>query len=153
MYPFVSFTVTQLLVCCEATCPSSTVAATSPPAVPSCASTAALRCSVWMTLGLPSRGTMLHELVRDGVPFEFIDRIARLLAVAARGYLQGYSHLIHFSPAGLCTVRFFLRLCIHQPTIFSSMFGCDSAVTLRDQSNYATDSPASLATAEVRIHG
>jgi putative toxin-antitoxin system antitoxin component (TIGR02293 family) len=35
--------------------------------------------SVWMTLGLPSRGTMLHDLVREGLPFELLDRIASLL--------------------------------------------------------------------------
>lgn len=37
--------------------------------------------SIWMTLGLPSRGTMLHDLVREGLPFEFIDRITSLLQV------------------------------------------------------------------------
>ncbi|WP_238540693.1 antitoxin Xre-like helix-turn-helix domain-containing protein [Pseudomonas sp. GM48] len=35
--------------------------------------------SVWMTLGLPSRGTMLHDLVHEGLPFEFLERIASLL--------------------------------------------------------------------------
>ncbi|WP_448118184.1 type II RES/Xre toxin-antitoxin system antitoxin [Pseudomonas serbica] len=35
--------------------------------------------SVWMTLGLPSRGTRLHDLVREGLPFEFLDRIANVL--------------------------------------------------------------------------
>ncbi|MNN41682.1 hypothetical protein D3C81_1558150 [compost metagenome] len=34
-----------------------------------------------MTLGLPSRGTRLHDLVREGLPFEFLERIARLLQV------------------------------------------------------------------------
>ena len=34
---------------------------------------------IWMTLGLPSRGTMLHDLVREGLSFEFLDRIASLL--------------------------------------------------------------------------
>ncbi|MNC28647.1 hypothetical protein D3C75_768660 [compost metagenome] len=37
--------------------------------------------SIWMTLGLPSRGTRLHDLVREGLPFEFLERIARLLQV------------------------------------------------------------------------
>lgn len=32
-----------------------------------------------MTLGLPSRGTMLHDLVREGLPFEYLARIASLL--------------------------------------------------------------------------
>jgi putative toxin-antitoxin system antitoxin component (TIGR02293 family) len=36
---------------------------------------------VWMTLGLPSRGTRLHELVREGLSFVFLDRIASLLQV------------------------------------------------------------------------
>lgn len=35
--------------------------------------------SVWMTLGLPSRGTMLHDLVHEGLPFEYLGRIASLL--------------------------------------------------------------------------
>ena len=34
-----------------------------------------------MTLGLPSRGTRLHDLIREGLPFEFLDRIASLLQV------------------------------------------------------------------------
>lgn len=34
--------------------------------------------SVWMTLGLPSRGTMLHDLVREGLPFEYLERISVL---------------------------------------------------------------------------
>lgn len=35
--------------------------------------------SVWITLGLPSRGTMLHDLVHEGLPFEYLERIASLL--------------------------------------------------------------------------
>lgn len=35
--------------------------------------------SLWMTLGLSSRGTMLHDLVHEGLPFEYLDRIASLL--------------------------------------------------------------------------
>lgn len=35
--------------------------------------------SIWMNLGLPSRGTRLHDLVREGLPFEFLDQIASLL--------------------------------------------------------------------------
>jgi putative toxin-antitoxin system antitoxin component (TIGR02293 family) len=34
-----------------------------------------------MTLGLPSRGTMLHDLVREGLPFDYTERIASLLQV------------------------------------------------------------------------
>jgi len=37
--------------------------------------------SIWMTVGLPSRGSRLHDLVREGLPFEFIDRISSLLQV------------------------------------------------------------------------
>ncbi len=37
--------------------------------------------SVWMTLGLPSRGTGLHDLVHEGLPFEYLERIASLLQV------------------------------------------------------------------------
>ena len=35
--------------------------------------------SVWLTLGLPSRSTRLHDLVHEGLPFEFIERIASFL--------------------------------------------------------------------------
>lgn len=35
--------------------------------------------SIWMTLGLPSRGARLHNLIREGLPFESLDRIASLL--------------------------------------------------------------------------
>lgn len=35
--------------------------------------------SIWMTLGLPSRGTRLHDLVHEGLPFEFLDRISGVL--------------------------------------------------------------------------
>ncbi|WP_447764707.1 antitoxin Xre-like helix-turn-helix domain-containing protein [Pseudomonas reinekei] len=34
-----------------------------------------------MTLGLPSRGTRLHDLVREGLPFEYLGRIASFLQV------------------------------------------------------------------------
>ncbi|WP_223616279.1 antitoxin Xre-like helix-turn-helix domain-containing protein [Pseudomonas sp. BF-B-30] len=37
--------------------------------------------SIWITLGLPSRGSMLHDLVREGLPFEYLERIASLLQV------------------------------------------------------------------------
>nr|WP_237140747.1 antitoxin Xre-like helix-turn-helix domain-containing protein [Pseudomonas silesiensis] len=32
-----------------------------------------------MTIGLPSRGIRLHDLVREGLPFEFLGRIASVL--------------------------------------------------------------------------
>lgn len=38
--------------------------------------------SIWMTLGLPSRGTMLHDLVREGLSFEYLERIASFLQVS-----------------------------------------------------------------------
>lgn len=53
--------------------------------------------SIWMTLGLPSRGTRLHDLVREGLPFEFLDRIASLLQVK-RGVI---SKAICLSPTTL----------------------------------------------------
>ena len=37
--------------------------------------------NIWITLGLPPRGTGLHELIREELPFEIIDRIASLLQV------------------------------------------------------------------------
>ena len=51
--------------------------------------------SIWMTLGLPSRGTRLYDLISEGLPFEFLDRIASLLQVQRGGYLQGYLHVTH----------------------------------------------------------
>ena len=35
--------------------------------------------SIGMTLGLPSRGTKLHDLVHEGLPFEYLERIANAL--------------------------------------------------------------------------
>jgi putative toxin-antitoxin system antitoxin component (TIGR02293 family) len=37
--------------------------------------------SIWMTLGLPSRGTRLHDLVHEGLPFKYLERIANLLQI------------------------------------------------------------------------
>ncbi|EJM78905.1 type II RES/Xre toxin-antitoxin system antitoxin [Pseudomonas sp. GM55] len=37
--------------------------------------------TIWMSLGLPSRGTMLHDLVHEGLPFECLERIASVLQV------------------------------------------------------------------------
>ncbi|MCX2901079.1 antitoxin Xre/MbcA/ParS toxin-binding domain-containing protein [Pseudomonas mandelii] len=51
--------------------------------------------SIWMTLGLPSRGTMLHDLVREGLPFEYLARIASVLQVPRRVV----SNAICMSPA------------------------------------------------------
>jgi putative toxin-antitoxin system antitoxin component (TIGR02293 family) len=34
---------------------------------------------IWSALGLPSRGTRLHELIHQGLPFEHLDQIATLL--------------------------------------------------------------------------
>ena len=51
--------------------------------------------SIWMILGLPSRGTRLHDLVREGLSFEYLERIASFLQVS-RG---GVSKAICLSPA------------------------------------------------------
>jgi putative toxin-antitoxin system antitoxin component (TIGR02293 family) len=37
--------------------------------------------SIWMTLGLPSRGARLHDLIHEGLPFEYLERIAGVLQV------------------------------------------------------------------------
>ncbi|WP_414918700.1 antitoxin Xre-like helix-turn-helix domain-containing protein [Pseudomonas sp. IT-P4] len=37
--------------------------------------------SIWMVIGLPSRGTRLHDLVHEGLPSEYLERIANLLQV------------------------------------------------------------------------
>lgn len=47
--------------------------------------------SIWVTLGLPSRGTKLHDLIREGLPFEFLDRIASLLQVRRGVILKAIS--------------------------------------------------------------
>ena len=53
--------------------------------------------SVWMSLGLPSRGTRLHDLIREGLPFDLLNRIASLLQVQ-----QGaISKAIYVSPTTL----------------------------------------------------
>ncbi|MHC8386494.1 type II RES/Xre toxin-antitoxin system antitoxin [Pseudomonas sp. MDT2-39-1] len=53
--------------------------------------------SIWMTIGLPSRDTRLHNLVREGLPFEYLERIASALQVQ-RG---GISKAICISPTTL----------------------------------------------------
>ncbi|WP_095054780.1 antitoxin Xre/MbcA/ParS toxin-binding domain-containing protein [Pseudomonas sp. Irchel s3b2] len=35
--------------------------------------------SIWETLGLPSRGTRLHDLIHVGLSFELLDQVASLL--------------------------------------------------------------------------
>ncbi|MGF6457849.1 antitoxin Xre/MbcA/ParS toxin-binding domain-containing protein [Pseudomonas frederiksbergensis] len=37
--------------------------------------------SIWTIVGLPSRGTRLHDLVHEGLPFEIIERIASVLQI------------------------------------------------------------------------
>lgn len=56
----------------------------------------ALDC-IWSVLGLPSRGTRLHELIHQGLPFEHLDQIATLLQMQ-RGVI---SRAIGVSPATL----------------------------------------------------
>lgn len=53
--------------------------------------------SIWMILGLPSRGARLHDLVHEGLSFEYLERIASLLLVQ-RGDI---SKAICVSPATL----------------------------------------------------
>jgi hypothetical protein len=50
--------------------------------------------SIWLSIGLPSRGIRLHDLVREGLPFEVLELIARYPNVAS-GYLQGYLCATH----------------------------------------------------------
>lgn len=56
----------------------------------------ALDC-IWSALGLPSRGTRLHELIHQGLPFEHLDQIAALLHVPR----EVISRAIGLSPATL----------------------------------------------------
>jgi putative toxin-antitoxin system antitoxin component (TIGR02293 family) len=53
--------------------------------------------SIWMTLGLPSRGTRLHDLVHEGLPFEILERIASVLQMQ-RGVI---SKAICVSPSAM----------------------------------------------------
>jgi putative toxin-antitoxin system antitoxin component (TIGR02293 family) len=52
---------------------------------------------IWSALGLPSRGTRLHEFIHQGLPFEHLDQIATLLQMQ-RGVI---SKAIGLSPATL----------------------------------------------------
>lgn len=53
--------------------------------------------SVWITLGLPSRGARLHDLVHEGLPFELLNRIASLLQMQRGDIFKA----IRVSPATL----------------------------------------------------
>jgi putative toxin-antitoxin system antitoxin component (TIGR02293 family) len=53
--------------------------------------------SIWSALGLPSRGSRLHELIHQGLPFEHLDEIATLLQLQ-RGVIY---RAIGLSPATL----------------------------------------------------
>lgn len=53
--------------------------------------------NIWADLGLPARGTKLHELVRDGLSFVFLDRISSFLQVEP----QVISTAICISPSTL----------------------------------------------------
>ncbi|WP_375154704.1 antitoxin Xre-like helix-turn-helix domain-containing protein [Pseudomonas sp. PDM25] len=35
--------------------------------------------SIWEALGLPSRGTRLHDLIHEGLSFELLDQVSSLL--------------------------------------------------------------------------
>jgi len=52
---------------------------------------------IWSALGLPSRGTRLHELIHQGLPFEHLDQIATLIQMQ-RGVI---SRAIGLSPTTL----------------------------------------------------
>jgi putative toxin-antitoxin system antitoxin component (TIGR02293 family) len=53
--------------------------------------------SIWSTLGLPSRGTPLHDLIHLGLPFEYLNLIASILQVERKVISQA----IGVSPASL----------------------------------------------------
>lgn len=40
--------------------------------------------SLWDSLGLPSRGSKLHECIRDGVPFSFLEHLSRETGIELR---------------------------------------------------------------------
>lgn len=41
----------------------------------------AVEAGIWATIGLPSRGAKLNELVRQGLPFVFYTRVAAILGM------------------------------------------------------------------------
>lgn len=43
---------------------------------------------IWASLGLPSRGSQLHDLVRQGLPFDFLDQLASLLRMERKVLCQ-----------------------------------------------------------------
>ena len=53
--------------------------------------------NIWSTLGLPSRGTTLHDLIHRGLPFEYLNLIASILQFERKVISQA----IGVSPASL----------------------------------------------------
>ena len=48
----------------------------------------AVEADIWATIGLPSRGAKLHELVHQGLPFGFYTRVAAILGMTANQLRQ-----------------------------------------------------------------
>jgi putative toxin-antitoxin system antitoxin component (TIGR02293 family) len=53
--------------------------------------------NIWSTLGLTSRGTTLHDLIHQGLPFEYLNLIASILRIEQKVIFQA----IGVSPASL----------------------------------------------------
>ncbi|TPG74627.1 antitoxin Xre-like helix-turn-helix domain-containing protein [Pseudomonas arsenicoxydans] len=53
--------------------------------------------NIWSTLGLPSRGTTLHDVIHRGLPYEYFNLIASILQVERKVISQA----IGVSPASL----------------------------------------------------
>lgn len=43
---------------------------------------------IWQVLGIPSRGPRLHELIHDGLPYNFLDSLVLLLNLEKRSLTQ-----------------------------------------------------------------
>lgn len=43
---------------------------------------------IWASLGLPSRGSQLHDLIRQGLPFDFLDQLASFLRMERKVLCQ-----------------------------------------------------------------
>lgn len=39
---------------------------------------------IWQALGLPSRGPRLHQLIHEGLPYDFFDRLSEMLSLDKR---------------------------------------------------------------------
>ncbi|MHC8365110.1 antitoxin Xre/MbcA/ParS toxin-binding domain-containing protein [Pseudomonas sp. ZT5P21] len=44
---------------------------------------------IWAQLGIPNRGSALHERIREGLPFSFLEQLAKLVQIEMRLLSEG----------------------------------------------------------------